>query len=107
MFYYKKTILIIILTILVFIVLYTQITFFIVQPIGAAPKGATIVMLKTGKLEFIDSADAICNRIQGKVTLLCRASILAGVARNSTIFFRLPYSDTLYQISTGGKTYSQ
>lgn len=89
------------------LIAYTQLTIFVIQPIGAIPDGKTLVIARLNKTEFIDSADAMCERIQGGVSLLCRMAALGGVAQNSHVFLRLPYSETLYQISTGGKTYDR
>lgn len=86
---------------------YTQLTFFVIQPIGAVPEGRTILIWRMGTLKFIDSADAICERETGRVNLLCRMAIMGGVAKNATIIVRLPYSETLYKISTGGATYDR
>lgn len=86
---------------------YTQLTIFVIQPIGAIPEGKTLVIARLNKTEFIDSADAMCERIQGGVSLMCRMASLAGVAKNSHVFMRLPYSETLYNISTGGKSYDR
>ena len=85
----------------------TQTTFFVVAPIGAMPRGVTIVMLRGKNMQFIDSADAMCERTQGGVSLLCRGMALAAVSKNATILMRLPYSSTLYSVSTGGKTYDR
>lgn len=85
---------------------YTQLTIFVVSPIGAVPDGRTIVMLRLNKSEFIDSPDAMCVRLMGGVSLMCRGMTIAAVAQNSTILARLPYSETLYRISTNGDTYS-
>ena len=85
---------------------YAKLTFFVIQPIGAIPEGETIIMQRTGKLNFIDSADAICERIEGRVSLLCRGFVLAEILKNE-IYLKLPYSETLYFISTGGKTYGR
>lgn len=87
------------------IAVYTQITIFVVPPIGAVPEGRTVIMLRLNKTKFIDSADAICERIQGSVSLLCRGMTMAGVVNNTKIIARLPYSEWLYLISTGGKRY--
>lgn len=87
------------------IAIYTQITIFVVPPIGAVPEGRTVIMLRLNKTNFIDSADAICERIQGSVSLLCRGMTMAGVVNNTKILARLPYSESLYLISTGGKQY--
>lgn len=92
---------------LLFALAYTQLTLFVVQPIGAVPEGRTIVMRRTGNLQFIDSADAICERETGSVTLLCRGTILGSVADSDRILARLPYSETLYSMSTGGKHYGR
>lgn len=93
--------------IVVILVAYTQLTLFVVPPIGAVPDGVTIVMLRGQKTQFIDSADAMCERTQGGVSLLCRGFALGAIAKNATILMRLPYSGTLYSISTGGKIYDR
>jgi len=87
------------------IAIYTQITIFVVPPIGAMPEGRTVIMLRLNKTKFIDSPDAICERLQGGVSLLCRGMTMAGVVNNAKIIARLPYFEWLYLISTGGKRY--
>ncbi|WP_230849737.1 MULTISPECIES: hypothetical protein [Pseudomonas] len=62
-------------------------------------------MLRLNKTNFIDSADAMCVRIQGYVNLLCRGMTMGAVVNATTIIARLPYSETIYKISTGGNTY--
>lgn len=89
------------------ILTYTQITFFIIPPIGALPNGKTIVITRLNKTEFIDSPDALCERIQDGVSLLCRAMAMSSVLGNSKILLRLPYSSLLYSISTKGKSYER
>ena len=74
---------------------------------GAIPKGQTLIISKLNKTKFIDSADAMCDRIQGGVSLLCRGIVLGQVAKNAKIYFRLPYFEALYNLSTGGKRYSK
>ena len=86
---------------------YTQLTIFVVPPIGAVPEGRTVVMLRLNKTKFIDSPDAMCDRMMGGVSLLCRGFAIGAVAQNMTVIARLPYSETLYLISTDGKTYSR
>lgn len=85
----------------------TQFTIFVVQPIGAVPDGRTLVIGRLAGSKFVDSADAMCERIQGGVSLLCRGMVTAQVGKNSTIYLRLPYSETLYTWSTGGRTYEK
>lgn len=89
------------------LVIYTQITIFSVPPIGAVPEGKTVIMLRLNKTNFIDSADAMCVRIQGYVNLLCRGMTMGAVVNATTIIARLPYSETIYKISTGGNTYDR
>jgi len=89
------------------LVVYTQITLFIIPPIGAIPEGKTVIILRLNKTKFIDSPDAMCERLQGSVNLFCRGVMLGVVAEKSKILLRLPYSKTLYRISTGGTTYSK
>jgi hypothetical protein len=85
----------------------SQITIFVVQPIGAVPEGRTLIIVRLNKTTFIDSADALCERLQGRVTLMCRMAMMAGVMNKTTIIARLPYSETLYLMSTGGKRYEK
>ena len=85
----------------------TQVTVFVVQPIGAVPEGRTVVMSRLTNTKFIDSADAICLRIQDGVSLLCRGMVLGRVLEEANIYFRLPYSRALYRISTGGAEYDR
>ncbi|HCH1192660.1 TPA: hypothetical protein NKP78_003164 [Vibrio parahaemolyticus] len=102
----KKIIGIISVAILLF-VLCTQITFFVIQPIGALPEGKTLLILRMNKTNFIDSADGICDREMDGVSLLCRSMTIAAVIEKGTILARLPYSKFLYSISTSGKEYER
>jgi hypothetical protein len=85
----------------------TQVTVFVIQPVGAIPEGRTLLISRLNRSQFIDSADAMCERIQGGVSLLCRGMVLGQVGKNATVYLRLPYSETLYLLSTGGKTYDR
>lgn len=98
----------IVLSVLVIIAIASTqlLTIFVVQPIGAIPEGVTVVMLRMNKSKFIDSADAMCERQLGGVSLLCRGATMAAMAKRGKILFRLPYSDFLYSISTGGSRYA-
>ena len=88
-------------------IVYLQVTVFVVQPMGALPEGRTVVMSRLNTTKFIDSADAMCLRIQDGVNLLCRGMVLGKILENATIYLRLPYSRTLYLISTGGAEYDR
>ena len=85
----------------------TQLTLFVVQPIGAVPEGRTVVTWRLNTMKFIDSADAWCERQMGGVNLLCRGAVLGKLGAENVIIARLPYSETLYLWSTGGRTYSR
>jgi predicted Zn finger-like uncharacterized protein len=89
------------------ILFYTQFTIFVIQPIGALPEGRTLLITRLKNFQFIDSADAMCARAEGGVSLLCRGIILGAVANNSKVYARFPYSEWLYLISTNGHTYSK
>jgi capsular polysaccharide biosynthesis protein len=102
----KKIVSLVIISILL-VIIYTQLTIFIVPPIGSVPEGRTVIITRLNKTEFIDSPDAMCERIQGGVNLLCRGMVIGVVLEKSKILLRLPYSSWLYNISTGGKTYER
>ena len=85
----------------------SQVTIFVIQPIGALPEGKTLVISRMSNTRFVDSADAICERTQGGVSILCRLGAMAGTLKNAQIYMRLPYMHWLYQISTGGKEYDR
>jgi hypothetical protein len=103
----KKTITFLLTAILLVVFFITQITFFVVQPIGAVPGGKTIVIIRMNKTKFIDSADAMCAREMNGVSLLCRGIMTAAIVKKGTILARLPYSKLLYNISTDGKIYGR
>ncbi|EJN17270.1 hypothetical protein PMI36_05604 [Pseudomonas sp. GM79] len=92
---------------LIAVAIYTQITLFVIPPIGAVPEGRTVVMLRLNKTNFIDSPDAMCDRMQGGVSLLCRGMTMAAVVEKTKIIARLPYSDWLYLQSTDGKRFNR
>ena len=72
---------------------------FVIQPIGAIPDGITVVMHGLPGLQPFDSPDAICQRTQGGVSLLCRGVTAGQIAREGTILFRLPYNDFFYALT--------
>src|ERR1700737_3799281 len=79
------------------------ITIFVIQPIGAVPEGRTLVITRLTNMNFIDSADAICGRKMGGVSLLCRAAVMGRVGEQSSTLLRLPYSEMLYTFTRGGR----
>lgn len=92
---------------IVFIVIASQITIFVIQPLGMLPEGKTLVISRMSNTKFIDSADAICERTQGGVSLFCRIGVLGGTLKNARVYMRLPYMNWLYEIANGGKQYAQ
>lgn len=89
------------------IAIYTQLTVFVIPPIGMVPEGKTIIIPRQSNTQFIDSPDGMCERMNGGVSLLCRGIAIASVGKDVTVLARLPYSSTLYSISTGGKSYDR
>jgi hypothetical protein len=82
---------------------------FTIQPIGALPDGITFIYhSRNPEMPFFSSPDGLCLKIQGSVSLLCRASSLAAVEELSKrILLRLPYSHWAYLRSTGGLEFEQ
>jgi hypothetical protein len=77
-----------------------------VQPIGALPSGATIIVWRTQGAPFFDSPDATCLRRLNEVTLFCRAIALAKGPVLEYKILSLPYFAWAYEISTGGREYN-
>ncbi len=78
---------------------------FVVQPIGAIPDGTTVVYWRLGtNLSFISSADGLILAKGEGVSLISRGIVLGAVAKvmENRKIINLPYSETLYLISTGG-----
>lgn len=104
----RTGLIVVVLLLLLAIIVATQtLTIFVIQPIGAIPEGRTVVMVRMNKSKFIDSADAMCVRETGGVSLLCRGMMMGAMAKKGTILVRLPYSEFLYSISTGGRSYDR
>lgn len=83
---------------------------FVIQPIGAIPKGATIAYWRSGlNLPFVASADGLLDESGVGVSLLGRGLMLAKLAEpiKKRELFRFGYSETLYLWSTGGKRYKK
>ena len=82
--------------------------FFVIQPIGALPEGATVWYWRyDSELPFISSADGFLVDNQRDVSLLNRGLVLAVLVKPLTQLkiASLPYSKTLYLISTGGREF--
>jgi hypothetical protein len=103
----RRVIMALLALIVVVVLLATQVTIFVVHPMRAVPKGRTLVISRLTNTRFIDSAEGICDRTQNGVSLLCRGTVLTRVMIEAHVYARLPYSKTLYLISTGGKEYDR
>lgn len=105
-----KTIKGILISIVIGLIFYISIGFFVIQPIGAVPDGATIVYFRLGlNVSFISSADGILIDNDQDVSLLGRMVVLGkfGETVIERKIVKLPYSKDLYLISTGGKEFEK
>jgi hypothetical protein len=84
-----KTIAAIVIVVLLLLVV-SQMGFYTVQPIGALPEGATLLVWRASGEPFFNSPDAVCLKIEGSVSLLCRG-LAIGQAPINRIILRLPY----------------
>jgi len=71
----------------------------VIQPIGALPDGVAAIVAGLSNVNLLDSPDAICNRHEGEVSLLCRGREAAAIAQKGKILLRLPYSETLFRLT--------
>lgn len=99
------------------LIFYWNFTVFVVHPVTTAQAGtaqtdlaqagATLVVPRTDRLMFVDSADAMCDRLGGQVSADCRAAMQSGAFDARDIYAQLPYFDWLFSYSTGGKPYTE
>jgi hypothetical protein len=83
---------------------------FVIQPIGAIPKGLTVIYFRLGlNLPFISSPDGIVIDSGNELSLWSRLGAMASVAEpiSKRTILRLDYSESLYLISTHGKTFER
>src|SRR6187551_2558730 len=95
-------------TFLTGIIFYFSVGFFVIQPIGAIPEGVTIMYFRMGmNSSFISSPDGILIDNDLGVSLLNRMMAMGefGKVITDRKLARLPYSETMYLISTGGKQF--
>ena len=82
--------------------------FFVIQPTGALPEGVTVWYWRHGTgFPFVSSADGFLVDKQGDVSLLDRVIVLTALTEliAQLKIASLPYSRTLYLISTGGREF--
>lgn len=83
---------------------YAKLGFYSIQPIGAVPEGATAIVWRESDEPFFNSADGMCLRRTGSVSLMCRLMAM-GAAPKDRILLRLPYQRWAYLRSTDGKEF--
>lgn len=105
-----KTIKGLLITFIAGLIFYISVGFFVIQPIGAIPDGVTIMYFRIGlNVSFISSPDGILIDNDQDISLLARMIIMGkfGETVNERKIVRLPYSETMYLISTGGKQFDR
>ncbi|MEN8214252.1 MAG: hypothetical protein ABFR19_07800 [Pseudomonadota bacterium] len=82
-------------------VAYSQLTLFIMPPVGLTPDGKTLVMRRLDQGDFIDCAESLCYRRHTWVSPLCLFSTTSRALESPTVLASLPYSEYLYRVSVG------
>ena len=82
---------------------------FVIQPLQSLPEGITIVYYsRPASTPLVLSPDGVCLETMGEVTLICRMAGIAAASRlTDRILMRLPYSHSLYLLSTGGREFDR
>jgi hypothetical protein len=92
------------------LIFYFSVGFFVIQPIGAIPEGVTIMYFRLGlNVSFITSPDGILIDNDQDVSILGRMIIMGkfGEIVINRKILSLPYSDSMYLISTRGKQFEK
>lgn len=106
----KKVLLFIVIILVLCGAVYSLTGFVTIQPLGMLPDGITIWYFRNGtELPFITSPDGLSLQKNGNLTLISRMAAISALtdAVENKIILRLPYSKTLYKISTGGKEFQE
>lgn len=90
----------------ILVIIYLTTGIYTVQPIGALPEGATVIVRRGSGEPFFNSPDALCLERLGYVSLLCRGMAM-GQAPTDRIILRLPYIHLAYLASTGGQEFDR
>lgn len=85
---------------------YAKLGLYSIQPIGAVPEGATAIVWREPGEPFFNSADGMCLRRIGSVSLMCRMMAM-GTAPKDRILLRLPYQRWAYLRSTEGREFEK
>lgn len=96
-----------IVSLLSLIPLYNLLGVFIIQPIGMLPEGQTIIYVRYGyNMDFIESVDNMLYKANVGNSLLGYAlayGIFGEIIKDKKVL-RLPYSETLYNLSISDKS---
>ncbi|WP_157839611.1 hypothetical protein [Comamonas testosteroni] len=57
------------------VAIYTQLTVFVVPPIGIMPEGKTIIIPRQSNMQFVDSPDGMCERMKAASVFFAEASL--------------------------------
>jgi hypothetical protein len=106
----RKPIIITALILALILSIYASFGIFIIQPIGAIPKGITIIYFRLGlNIPFISSPDGLVIDSGNELSIWARLGAMASVAEpiSKRTILRLDYSESLYLISTNGKSFEK
>jgi len=90
----------VIVAITVTLICYRKFSVFVLPPSGSSD-GATLLIERIEKSEFIDNPEAMCDRLQRNENLTCRSALLSEVAERRTLL-DFPYSLTIHRLSNVG-----
>jgi len=96
----EMTALAVILAITVTLICYRKFSVFVLPPSGSS-EGATLLIERIEKSEFIDNPEAMCGRLQRNENLTCRSALLSEVAERRTLL-DFPYSMAIHRLSNIG-----
>lgn len=85
---------------------FAKLCFYSIQPIGAVPEGATVIVWRESDEPFFNSADGMCLRRTGSVSLMCRMMAM-GASPKDRILLRMPYQRWAYLRSTDGQEFDR
>ena len=96
----EVTVLAVMVAIMVALICYRNLSVFILPPDGSSD-GATLLIERIEKGEFIDNPEAMCDRLERYENLTCRSGLLSEVAERRTLL-GFPYSMTIHRLSNIG-----
>ncbi len=65
----------------------------------------TVLIARLSESRFIDSTDAMCMRVNGGVSPICRGRVAGDISQRAKVLAKFPYMDWFYLISTEGVRY--